>query len=630
MSVRATFTGTDVDTSNDTARATLEVVRVDADASVSVVEVPAAPFVVGESDSFVVGVANGGPADLDALSASFTLFGDAVIVDVESNDLVCAVAIDGRAASCEAAGPVAAGFSTLVDVSVQASSAGVVSLRAATPVPAAGDPDESNNVTTVRVDAVQPNADVSVLSVVEPSGVFGLGEPAVWQVEVANGGPSSAEGPRVEFVVPDGVTIESVSADRWACQIGPNGLSGSCVLVGFFAEGRADAVELQVSGSVPGTSILRAAVSSSTPDPDEVNNTAATRVTVAGADVSVLSVVEPSGVFGLGEPAVWQVEVANAGPSSAVGPRVEFVVPDGVTIESVSADRWACQIGPNGLSASCVLVGFFAEGRADAVELQVSGSVPGTSILRAAVSSSTPDPDEVNNTAATRVTVAGADVSVAVSEPPSGPVGLNERVRFEVEVANGGPTDLGGIESLIEVSGGRIVGLGFTDFFGCSASGDRRSVSCAREAAVPAGFSTTVNVRVQATSAGPVTLTASTPEPVVGDPDLSNNTASVRFVAVGADVSVAVSEPPSGPVGLNERVRFEVEVANGGPTDLGGIESLVEVSGGRIVGLGFTDFFGCSASGDRRSVSCASGGGGPCGVLDDGECSGGRRPRRVR
>ena len=81
-------------------------------------------------------------------------------------------------------------------------------------------------------------------------------------------------------------------------------------------------------------------------------------------------------------------------------------------------------------------------------------------------------------------------------------------------------------------------------------------------------------------------MTASTPEPVVGDPDLSNNTASVRFVAVGADVSVAVSEPPSGPVGLNERVRFEVEVANGGPTDLGGIESLIEVSGGRSLGLG--------------------------------------------
>ena len=144
------------------------------------------------------------------------------------------------------------------------------------------------------------------------------------------------------------------------------------------------------------------------------------------------------------------------------------------------------------------------------------------------------DPDLSNNTASVRFVAVGADVSVAVSEPPSGPVGLNERVRFEVEVANGGPTDLGGIESLIEVSGGRIVGLGFTDFFGCSASGDRRSVSCAREAAVPAGFSTTVNVRVQATSAGPVTLTASTPEPVVGDPDLSNNTATAQYEVVNA------------------------------------------------------------------------------------------------
>ena len=149
---------------------------------------------MNEPGTFVVQVANGGPADLDDLSALITVFGDALLVDAASSEMDCSVISQSRTATCVPVGGAAeAGFAANVNVRVQALSSGTVNLRAETPVPPGGDPDESNNTAQASADAVVLPADTSVTVLDVPVAPFVVNVPGSFVVRVANDGPAGLD-----------------------------------------------------------------------------------------------------------------------------------------------------------------------------------------------------------------------------------------------------------------------------------------------------------------------------------------------------------------------------------------------------------------------------------------------------
>ena len=275
------------------------------------------------------------------------------------------------------------------------------------------DTDNSDNLATTAT-TVEASADLMVTKSDSPDPVL-AGEMLTYDVTVQNNGPSTAVDVMVSDVLPDEVSFQGyiVSNGSGTCQYleGPP-KAVECDL-NDLGPGEFVTVYIQVlvNSSVPdGTSIFNtASASSNTPDPNSANDSVTIDTLVlAEADL----VITKDANFLTDNPSrriVYTVLVSNTGPSDALDVQVVDMLP--LTYKKIvyvtdSADG-ACMYDKNAHEVYCD-IGTLSAGESWTVDIVVDakGSVREISNV-ADVSSSTTDPDIINNSVIERIRVKG-------------------------------------------------------------------------------------------------------------------------------------------------------------------------------------------------------------------------------
>ena len=149
------------------------------------------------------------------------------------------------------------------------------------------------------------------------------------------------------------------------------------------------------------------------------------------ADLEVEKSVDP-GTIEVGETAEFTLTVTNHGPDAANNVTVTDVVPDGLDIVDVEGPPGACQT--SGQTVTCAL-GTLANQATGTITITVEGTEVGTFDNVAAVDSSTPDPNDENNTDDGTVVVEDPGPGPCVPLDDDGPMRVEGVTRVETAIA---------------------------------------------------------------------------------------------------------------------------------------------------------------------------------------------------
>ena len=297
------------------------------------------------------------------------------------------------------------------------------------------DPNPNNNTSIVTtVVSPEASADISVVKTASPNPVV-PGEVLTYTIVVSNAGPSAAENVILTDNIPASITDVEFSVNGGGTF---NPWTGSLNL-GTLAAGASRTILVRgtVSNTATGTITNTAIVSSTTPDPNPDNNTSTVTITVSSAqsaDVSVVKTVSPNSVAP-GERVTYTIVVSNAGPiaaenvvlidnipSSIIG--AEFSVNGGITF-----NPWTGSLN----------LGTLAAGSSRTILIRGTVSQTATRCIAnaASVTSTTPDPNLLNNISAICVEISGC-ADLCVSKKCS----INSNiVTYRIVVSNAGPAD---------------------------------------------------------------------------------------------------------------------------------------------------------------------------------------------
>ena len=275
-------------------------------------------------------------------------------------------------------------------------------------------------------------ADVSVAMSAAPSPVA-QGAPLTYTITVTNNGPLAANAVTMTDALPAGATFVSAVTSVGTC----SGTTTVTCTLGTMNSAATATITLVVTATTSGTLTNTANVTSTTPDPNALNNSFTTTTTVSGGTAAVLAIAKShTGNFTQGQTgATYTVTVSNSatgGPTSGTVTMAENP-PSGLTVTNMAGTGWTCT------TASCTRSDALAAGASyPAITVTVSVSATATSPQVNSVtvsgggsaSATVPDPTFINSagggitfTSTTlfggAVTVPyGADILVTGGTPP--------------------------------------------------------------------------------------------------------------------------------------------------------------------------------------------------------------------
>jgi len=322
------------------------------------------------------------------------------------------------------------------------------------------------------------------------------------------------------------------------------------------------------AGTAGGTIIAdTVSVSTTTHDTSSVNNSATVNIPVssaAQADLSVTNSGTPNPVTA-GNNITYTQTVSNAGQAPANAPVLTETLPAGASAVSLTGPAgWNCVLA----SLTCTDTAAMAVGTANfTFVVKVASTVANGTILSqtASVTSTTPDPNNANNSATVNTLVADtADLSVTNSPSPV-PVQANNTITYTQVVTNSGPstaTNVSLTETLpANTTAQTLTGPGGTWI--CNVA----TLTCTNSSFAPGSATITFTVLVNAGAPeGPINQTASVTSSVT-DPNPANNSATaadVVAIATHADLVVTNSAFPTS-VAAGSNVTYTQTVTNKGP-----------------------------------------------------------------
>jgi uncharacterized repeat protein (TIGR01451 family) len=455
----ATTTTNQSSTTNDSDNVTAPVVRtvnLDIAKSVSPDPVPA-----GNTVTYTIVVHNNGPSDGVNVIASDTFITG--LTPTAQDNAGCS--LTGNVLSCLWP-TLANGATQTVHVTTSVSSTLLASgITNSATTRQQADPVASEKTATVTAN-VSTNADLSLLKTVTPT-TANAGDPVTYTLTVHNAGPAQALTPVVIDNLPAGIVPTAGAAfvvpSLGSCLV--TGQNVTCTMTGNAAVG-SDTVITIPAVLAPtleaGSPLNEATVSSVTTDPTTSNNTGRVPLLVTrSADLSVTKTPTAATAIA-GQTVVWDIQVDNAGPSSAESVSVSDVLPVGMHFVSATVTSSSGLIG----TASCtnnndvITCNLGTLAPAGQVNVQLVASVDsdqpqGPVTNRATVSSSTPDPDTSNNTNGLPVTIQTAVDLGLVKTVDKATAKAGESVVYTITVTNYGPSDAASL-SISDVLSGSL------------------------------------------------------------------------------------------------------------------------------------------------------------------------------
>ena len=309
------------------------------------------------------------------------------------------------------------------------------------------DPNPTSNSATSNVTvATATQADLSVTASASPNPVQPGGNITLVQT-VKNNGPAAATADTFNETIPATATLVSFTPPAgWVCPTVPAvGSAGAIACTATtLASGASSSFPLVLkvnATTAPGTVIsLTPTVSTGATDPIPANNsaTASTVVAAAGqADVSILKAAHPEPVD-QNTNLVYTLTVSNNGPAVAQGVTVSDPLPTQVTFASVSTTQGTCtqSSGTVNCSLGSVNVGSVVVITINVNASTFSTSAAGFAVNTATVSTTSSDPNALNNTSTVSSTIQAPTavqlVSFKAIPQPDGTVLLEWKTREEV------------------------------------------------------------------------------------------------------------------------------------------------------------------------------------------------------
>jgi uncharacterized repeat protein (TIGR01451 family) len=319
-------------------------------------------------------------------------------------------------------------------------------------------------------------------------------------------------------------------------------------------------------------------VSTSTPDPNDENNSAPSSALVGPVTRADFRVTKSDPEAAPpGSDVSYSLDVANGGPDSADATLTD-ALPGDMTFVSLARDSgptFSCTtpaVGSGGtVSCSIAAMDSGAESTFTLVAHIPSGESSGTTYTnQASVSTSASDPTSENDESSVATTVGDADLSATKSAPPEGYAGGT--LTYALGIANAGP-DAAGTATLTDALPSHTTFVSLTQdtgpTFGTStpAAGQGGTVT-ASTASLASGASATFTLVVSvdpSTPDGTTIANTATASSETGDPDSTNNSRSASTVAHSppgggplapfspASSSPGAGLPPTAPAGTPGR-----------------------------------------------------------------------------
>ncbi|WP_457028164.1 isopeptide-forming domain-containing fimbrial protein, partial [Kitasatospora sp. P5_F3] len=590
------------------------------------------PVTPGGTSTATLTVTNNGPSTTaSAATVTFTLPQRTTLGSPLPSG--CVAAADGKSVTCAVAAGLAkdAKSTFAIPLVVDSNAPVATALSGGSAVVAfVDDPNTANNTAAVPLSTTAKGSNDLAMSVTAPTAPVTPGTAATVTGTVTNGGPSdTTSASTVTFTMPGRTTAAPTQPS--GCTVAADKKSVTCTIpAGLKNGGTASfAISVVVDPDAPLGTVLSggSATVANSEDPAAGNSTAAFSVTTtatASADLSITKKAEGAASVAPGESLVYDLVVANAGPSQATNVVVTDTLP--VALKFVSSDS-GCTA--SGQAVTCTPLATLNPGATKTlkitVQLDPAYSGDGSDIRnQASVKSATADPSMVNNTSdASTGGLPGpgpgpnppnpvkADVAITKKPASTTPVAPGETFDYTVTVSNNGPSDAKGLV----VTDALPVVLKFVSSpDGCAAVG--QDVSCPKLATLAAKASKTFTIKVQLdpvyTGDGSDVRNQAKVATDSGDPDLSNNTSDASTgglpgpgpgpnppAPVKADVAIAKKSASATPVAAGETFDYTVTVTNNGPSRASGLV----VTDALPVMLKFVSSpDGCAATG--QNVSC--------------------------
>ncbi len=287
-----------------------------------------------------------------------------------------------------------------------------------------------------------PVADLQVLPSASSNSVI-IGDTITLVETVANFGPGTANGVVLYDTLPASLVNVSVTSSIGTASIGANNVVTASI--GTLTAKTFATVTITGTVSQAGTLVDQAGASSTTFDPNYVNNTSSQTITVAqgstgpSADLAIIQSASPTSAL-VGSPLTYTITVGNVGPSAATNVTVIDTLPAGVIIDGITSSQGAAP-SINGNLVTLNLGSMVDLGLAT-ITIVVTPTAAGSVSNLATVSGNQFDPVKTNNSSTLTTTVSTATPIIHFflaqsAFPATGAVGQFQA--FTMTVENFGP-----------------------------------------------------------------------------------------------------------------------------------------------------------------------------------------------
>ena len=390
------------------------------------------PVVAGETLTYSLRITNAGPAPASNVQVVDALPDAVTLVSVTASQGLC-----NNGITCDL-GDLAVGAAAVVTIVVTVDSDATVTFANQAQVSAANPEINPADNSASASTGLAFLADLAVTKSAQPITAT-PGSDVTYEIVVVNNGPSRSYNVVVGDSLPTKVGNAVAQSTQGTCSV-VGGLV-TCV-VGSLGVG--EKVVVTVIGTV-GSDVTAALVNSasvlslSTLDPiPGNNNTSITTPVATQADLAIRK--DGPAVVSAGETLVYTISVYNYGPSDARTVRVTDTFPADVTPLlpypagcGLVGGALVCTVGDVAAGATATLV----------FQAQVDSAVaPGTLLRnRAVVTTLTPDPDPINNSAQVDTGVLGRG-DLTISKTGTATANAGELVTYTLVITNNGPSRL--------------------------------------------------------------------------------------------------------------------------------------------------------------------------------------------